>query len=220
MSILFSHIQKTGGLQFYSKIIANYGRKNVILVGSIETGGDIDAKNINRLELNDFINVEAIIGHISLIECEKNDNLWDWVQKKEPKVISIVRDPIERVVSLYKYIKELKKHPLNKKINSISFHDFAASMPNDIQTRWINSNFTGNKFEYKGRAQLRPIIFKTDNVTSILGEYLIDNNIIQCLPEPTEKNETKKGSNDVCINKTILQYYESGLDFKLVNSLD
>ena len=220
--LIFSHIQKPGGLQFYSKIIENYGRENVLVVGSKKTGADIEPKELRRLNISQTYRLKctkAIIGHLSLVECENSDNLMEWIEKEKPKVISILRNPMERVISLYKFINERTEHPLNESIKDISFQDFAFKMPNDIQTKWINNRFMNGQFVYVGNILLKPKLFRTENVTEEFGKYLIENNMISSYPGLKDRNQTIDKNNKEFENKIIAEYFKSGLDFKLVNSL-
>ena len=116
MSILFSHIQKTGGWQFYPEIIRRYGRNRVLLVGSRCTGGDIEGKELRKLSSNDLDDIDAVVGHYTISQAYSCKALHVWVAKKNPFIFSIVRHPLERIESLYRFRDNWKVIPKMEKI--------------------------------------------------------------------------------------------------------
>ncbi|MFT6166287.1 MAG: hypothetical protein ACJAV5_000907 [Vicingaceae bacterium] len=75
----------------------------------------------------------------SLIQGHSADKLIDFTHSNA-KILTILRDPIDRIISHYFYIKTYKGHFLHKKIieDSISLKDYCSlNLSNDLENQYI-----------------------------------------------------------------------------------
>ena len=220
MTLLFSHIQKTGGWQFYPGVIQRYGRDRVILVGSKETGGDIEGKDIRRFSGDDLGDIEAIIGHFTVDQAAASDGIAGWVKAKDPFIFSIVRNPIDRVESLYSFREKWAIHPQSGANKYESAETFAKRMPTDIQCQWLSYKRRGTRLVYTGRNDLEPVVYASDQIEGALTMELVKRSIIERCPLEKEKNFTKSGRTvDSSLSLETRLRYEAGEDMRLYKQL-
>ena len=107
--ICFIHIPKTAGTS--------------LLESLLKPNFDISS-TYNFLGLKKFIfdnkeDVKLITGHVQF-------GLHKFLPNKDTKYITLLREPLERAVSFYYYIREQKKgtHPLHEIANELSLKDF------------------------------------------------------------------------------------------------
>ncbi|WP_017186832.1 sulfotransferase family 2 domain-containing protein [Alkalibacillus haloalkaliphilus] len=70
--------------------------------------------------------------------------------------LTMLRHPVDRVISTYYYIKQYKRDPLNKVVNSMSLEDFLGEM---------QDNTVENK-RYKSKSDIRNIRYRTVNLST------------------------------------------------------
>src|SRR5690625_603167 len=120
------HIPKTGGTTL-SSIIQNQYNKNIVLTEHIDM-------NVKDIEMSN-----SLMGHFYF---GIHDNF-----SKPCIYITMMRDPIERIISSYYYIKETELHPDHTKVNKMSFNEFINSKKydfNNLQTRYFCEGQTPN----------------------------------------------------------------------------
>lgn len=128
--IIFLHIPKAGGMTLRHLIINNYREDEVFFIDSFDYEGSfeklfrITEKNPNQLKV--------IGGHIGFGLHERLPG--------SSQYITVLRNPVERVVSQYHYIIRTPQHYLYNKIvsNKISLIDYA----NGDLTREISNDQT------------------------------------------------------------------------------
>ena len=120
------HIPKTGGTTL-STIIKEQYDKNVVLTGS------------NIMNFKEIEKSNSLMGHF-YYGIHRNFS-------KAHTYITLMRDPIELMISSYFYIKETEVHPDHAKVNKISFSEFINSNEyglNNLQTRYFCGGQTPN----------------------------------------------------------------------------
>lgn len=222
MSILFSHIQKTGGWQFYPEIIRRYGRNRVLLVGSRCTGGDIEGKELRKLSSNDLDDIDAVVGHYTISQAYSCKALHVWVAKKNPFIFSIVRHPLERIESLYRFRDKLEGHPQNGENSTETMDSFARKIPNDVQCKWLCYRRDGEILKYVGSEMLTPSLFTTKQIDSKLLKLLLHKGVIASAPKKVDKERTRSGRENYTdtFSFEVKLKFETSLDMDLYNSIN
>ena len=110
--IIFLHIPKTAGLSMTEVIANEYKRKNMFYINLLNTQEFIE------LSLQEKEKIHMVLGHqiFGMHEYFSND----------AKYITLLRNPINRVISTYYYIKRRPQNKFYDKIHSenISLKDF------------------------------------------------------------------------------------------------
>lgn len=137
--IIFLHIPKTGGTTLRDILIRLYNHKNIVITTRMASS----EKTIKSLSAEQKNNTRIVIGHMKF----GLHHLFN----KNCKYFTILRDPIERVISSYLYVISSKNNPYNLSSNGriMSIKEY------------INSN--QNPFLRDGQTQLiSGILFKDE----------------------------------------------------------
>ena len=114
--LLFLHLPKTGGISLRSVIFSNYPPS---VIYQIEPSSPVRSiRHLKSLPKKDLARLRVITGH----------TLWG-VHRilSQPFVyLTMLREPVERVLSLYSYVRSSPTHRLYKEANAlgISLQDF------------------------------------------------------------------------------------------------
>jgi len=113
--IIFLHIPRTGGTTFRDILERFYHPKNVIEIKKfIES-----EKIIKTLTKEEQSKIKLIKGHL-------NFGIHEWIDG-ECKYITFLRDPIKRIISTFKYVKNNVNHPDHYFVQSISLQKYIDS---------------------------------------------------------------------------------------------
>ena len=120
-TIIFHHIPKTAGTTFRSILERQYNVDNIY-----EIWGDknLMIKNFKIIPQKDRFQYKLIYGHQAL-------KLYDYVNK--PVVITMLRSPVDRIISLYRYVKGFPWHPFYSTVNKYSLKE---CFQNEIFNDW------------------------------------------------------------------------------------
>lgn len=122
--LIYMHIPKTGGTTLSNIIDKNY-RKTILYIHV--------RQNITLLEQENLEGVGAFMGHYPY-------GTHRYIQ--EPCVyISMMRDPIECVISLYYYILAEKLRYWHEEVKTMSFHEFLEDSKYDIETSNMQTRY-------------------------------------------------------------------------------
>jgi len=126
--IIFTHIPKTAGTSLRHILVQQYGQNSVFmfyenpaLTGGAKKGDELlnelrsyfkDVPGINQQNLDRLVNLKAISGHISF-------GIHDLLTVNEFHYITLLREPIERVISFYYHMLHSNEeaHETAKQIN-------------------------------------------------------------------------------------------------------
>lgn len=103
--VLFVHIPKTAGISVYNALADAIGRDHSI---RFATNSNVDRENYLKMTENEIRKLRLLSGHFPLPFFLKKP-ISDF------KLISVLRNPIDRELSAYFYVKTQPKHPLNTK---------------------------------------------------------------------------------------------------------
>lgn len=110
--VIFLHIPKTAGTTFMDLLKANYGQSCYRL----RNGGDVAAAKRQADQVARW--VQCVAGHVGYGAHEWLPGLWRYV--------SFLREPVDRVVSLYYYIRGRPKHKRHE-LALLPLHEFVKS---------------------------------------------------------------------------------------------
>ena len=132
MRIVFSHIPKTAGTSLH-RVFMN------LLAGSDRTfkyfmrSDGIPPERFGTRTLPE--NWAFIGGHIQLRYLMDNEALD--LNDPETVLLSFVRDPVDRILSLYNFIRVTPRHRLHNEVRSMSAVDFLMSEPANVHMDFL-----------------------------------------------------------------------------------
>ena len=123
-TVIFNHIPKTAGLTLSAMLEKQYSKDTIFSTLGWK-GGRREAiryfKNLSEFERNKF---SSITGHSAL-------ELFNYI--KSPVVLIMFRHPVERVISLYSYVRRNSWHEFHKITNQYSLSE---CYDNNIHHEW------------------------------------------------------------------------------------
>tara|TARA_Y100000780_G_scaffold74421_1_gene66813 strand:+ start:29 stop:847 length:819 start_codon:yes stop_codon:yes gene_type:complete len=216
------HIPKTGGTTLRDIIYRQYPINNIITTPTLNESKSI----INNLSLNKLKQLDIIQGHLQYgIHENLNRNI---------KYITIIRDPVKRVLSTYYYIlnQENNPHNLSTDNKQMTIYDYIKSGINPFlingQTQLISGK-TGDIdnpiIESEELFSLAKENIENDflflGITEMFDEtiLILKNMLGWHMPYYSIANRTKKKPNYDAVNPTIISFIKehNQLDIKLYN---
>ena len=116
MTFLISHIPKTAGTSLKS-LVSKHNPDSVLIYGNELSIGNPNIEFISKFRAK--ASPSLVMGHFSYGAHR--------LLGTQPKYITMLRDPIERVISLYYFLKNVENIPFNTIFNqNISLENFAS----------------------------------------------------------------------------------------------
>lgn len=142
MVILFSHIPKAGGSTLDMILYHYLGTENCLRVWDPLFGADVSAQQFIHLTADDFSGVNFVLGHLDKRTALKNDYIRKLHAENGLLTITAVRDPIDRIVSLYNYVRTIDGHKLGKGLKGSieEFSQFCLEQPQNYQLNYLKNN--------------------------------------------------------------------------------
>lgn len=112
--MIFIHIPKNGGVTFCTLLFRNYGLDNVYHVQS-----RCHLDRFIQLPENDKQNFSVLMGHF--------DFGYHRLFNGETKYITFLRNPVERMISYYHYVRQSPKNNRFEALSKLSFDQFVES---------------------------------------------------------------------------------------------
>lgn len=125
--IFFFHIPKCAGTSIWRHLAKIYGDKNIFQIASAD-----DVKTFGEIPLADLQAYDAIGGHHFLSTYRERLGDFEGYFK-----ITVIRDPIDRLISSYNFIRRDRRHPRYKQVRQSTFEEFAMSEAPNAQTQLL-----------------------------------------------------------------------------------
>lgn len=131
--ILFDHLPKCGGSSLNAYLEKQYLNRKIYSINSKNIRGSLD--NFISLSVDTRNKYDLVKGHSA-------HKLINYVHPESIKV-TVLRDPIDRTISLFFYIKRRSSHYLHSKISELNLDEFAESEWNVKFRNWYTAHFSG-----------------------------------------------------------------------------
>ena len=133
--ILFDHLPKCAGLTIIQYLLTQYPQRVTYITD--ERKPSKSAKKFKSLSVESRHGYHLVVGHCT-------HQLLDYVHPDSIK-LTIFRDPIERIISHYFFVKQYKRHYLHQKIveSNMSLEDYATSELSCELRNFYISHFSG-----------------------------------------------------------------------------
>ena len=106
--IAYIHIPRCGGQSIQHRLAEYYGHSTCLRVGPFENGGDIQIESDEEMWRNSLRSAKVVYGHYP----------WPILRRLISKLslpnfipLGLVREPLERAISEFCYIREERRHP-------------------------------------------------------------------------------------------------------------
>lgn len=131
VELIFVHIPRTAGTSCNFLITQAFGRERRLRIN--DSDGDIRSHEFVDHNLD---GIEAVVGHISVAELTEHPQTRARLLAHERFLFTVVRDPIERAISLFNYINA--KQPPDIDL-SAKFATFSENYPESRQWAYLDS---------------------------------------------------------------------------------
>ncbi len=118
--LLFLHIPKTAGMTLRGVLAARVARQATYTIGN-DINADID--RLRELDRGRRERIELVIGHMSF-------GLHAFLAPGA-RYVTVLRDPVERVLSEYRFLKGNSRHPFHARVRDMTL------------SQYLDSNITG-----------------------------------------------------------------------------
>lgn len=137
--LYFPHIPKTGGQTLLDAFYSAFGEAKIIKVWDVNFGADVHPDDFEFLEAEFFAGRSVVAGHLPLSKFLKNKFTRKLYENDSLRIITSVRNPIERLISLYNYIKLNKWHPENAMYMKFPLTDFLIESEPNFQFNFLKT---------------------------------------------------------------------------------
>jgi hypothetical protein len=133
--IIFDHLPKCGGSSLNKYLQAHYPRRKIFSINGLDPISSVDEfKNYSISKRNSY---DLVKGHLA-------NQLFDFVHPESIKV-TVLREPIDRIVSHYFWAKRTPQHYLYTKIHDseMNLEDYVTSGISEELRNWYTTHFSG-----------------------------------------------------------------------------
>src|SRR4030095_9783089 len=121
VDVLFVHIQKTGGMSLYNSMVQRFGGAHSL---RYKRSTDEFRQAFLRLTDEQIAGYRLLAGHFELPF---------WLRRKvsDRFVVSMVREPVERLLSAYRYARSWTEHPRHDVVGQMSIAQYVDAHVSD-----------------------------------------------------------------------------------------
>jgi len=116
--VIFLHIPKAGGTTLRSILESQYAKCGVFMIGE-DINGDI--KRFKTMSSEERNQITLLMGHMS-------HGLHRYFSAPST-YLTLLRNPVERVFSEYRFLSSNRQHPLFKVVHGLNFQEYLAIDP-------------------------------------------------------------------------------------------
>jgi len=109
--IYFPHIPKAGGTTLKQQFFKAFGNHDCLKIWDPRFGADVSPEGFKDVDKKTLQGIKAITGHLPVNLFFENQYAKAAFESGDIKIITAVRNPIDRVISLYNYVSHNRKHP-------------------------------------------------------------------------------------------------------------
>lgn len=137
-TVIFLHIPKTGGVTLSSVLTRQYARHSVHRFDATDLTATDRLRSLSPQELQ---SIKLIYGHMSFG--------LHALLLRPATYITLLRDPIERAISDYSFVRSNPLHPLHDAVKKMGFSDYiesaATGQLSNGQTRLLSGDCDGDR---------------------------------------------------------------------------
>jgi Sulfotransferase domain len=187
----FPHIPKAGGTTLKQFFYKKFGRGNTVKVWDPNFGADVSKVNFEDFEGRLLINSSAVVGHLPVHIFMKNQYMKDKYNAGKVKIITTVRNPIERMVSLYNFVSLNEIHPNHEKVKAADPLEFMLKQQSNFQYNFLKFDKIDSVDEIFDVME----VCSTENSIKFFGDFF-RNEIDFNLEDVQIKNKTSRFSSN------------------------
>ncbi len=208
--IIFDHIHKCGGTTV-NTFFRNYYPSRLTFGTSVTIANVNKFKKYSKKKRNHY---KLVTGHLANL-------LVDYVRQDAIAVI-VFREPIDRIVSHYYYVKRRKAHDLHKQVlnNTVSLKDYCSKIDNEELGNFYVKRYSGlNKEEIENFPE-NAIKLAFDNIINKYDHVGFQDKIPEFMDKLIETVNIPKGSyKDKVINNTFNRVSIEDMDVETINAI-
>lgn len=164
--IYFPHIPKCGGTTVKELFYSVFGIDGCLKVWGKGFASDVEPDEFAAVEREFLYSKKAIVGHLSFKQLLRNEYAQELYMADKLKVITIVRDPIDRIISLFNYASAYSEHPNHDQIKEIQPLQYIMDEPANKQCKFLRLNEIETVDSISNRISIIPLNNSIEIVTS------------------------------------------------------
>jgi hypothetical protein len=137
--LFFPQIPMTGEQSLGNALKSSIGLENCLLVAPPRFGGEVTSTNFRKLSLERIKSKSVIMGNLSMSEFISHRHISSVFRQGKVQVFTLVRDPIDRLVALYSYIKLRRSHPMHSRALTTPLEEFVMQQPPNYQYNYLST---------------------------------------------------------------------------------
>lgn len=131
--LYFPHIPKAGGETLKKVFYKRFGKDKCLKIWGADFGADYSAREFEELPPDVLNNYEVVLGHLPVRQFFSNS----FAQDCQITIITSVREPISRIVSLYNFVCCNPRHPDHEKMLDVEPRTFLRNQPANVQFHFL-----------------------------------------------------------------------------------
>lgn len=195
--IVFIHIPKAAGTSANHFFQNAYGKDKVGWLGM-----NFNAEQLQKSNIQSLAEFKVIGGHFPYSTAAT----FPW----RNTYIAVLRDPISRAISLYRYIQRIETHPLHNTANSVNMLEMLSSTPqfrvqvSNLQANWLSSAEAARGGKGTSETALENIHYNKFFVSTIASVNLLFEKIKEKLSLPADLSYGKQNTSPELIDRDPL----------------
>ena len=207
--LFFPHIPKAGGETLKELFFSTFSPEEMLKVWNTNFGADIEAEDFEWLPNESLRGIRAVFGHLSVQQFLSNRFARALYDDGRVTIVSSVRHPIDRIISLYNYTLAFRAHPNNAHSSLIDRQDWLRWQPCNFQVTFLDLVFDCNGPVLPPFYHVFPIESSIDGFSSFFKETFGTD-----IGTLAIKNKT------IDFDGSISSFSKAGMDRELINQLE